>query len=48
MKSNEEQLIQYLEKALGSGAKEKIEKMLNDQSVDINHFARRAIKEVSK
>jgi aryl-alcohol dehydrogenase-like predicted oxidoreductase len=47
MKSNEDLLNQYLVKARGPGAKKKLEKMLNDQSVDIKHFTKRALKELS-
>jgi aryl-alcohol dehydrogenase-like predicted oxidoreductase len=42
---NEELLNQYLEAAQGPRAKEKLEEMINDPSVDIRHFAKRALKE---
>ena len=46
-KSDEALLNQYLEIAQGSGAKEKLEKIRNHQSVDLKHFAQRALKERS-
>jgi aryl-alcohol dehydrogenase-like predicted oxidoreductase len=46
IESNEKVLSQYLENAKGSGAKGKLEKMLKDQSVDIKHFTKRALKEL--
>lgn len=47
IESNEGLLGQYLENAKGSGAKGKLKKLLNDQSVDIKHFTKRALKELS-
>ena len=44
-KIDEKLLKQYLEAAQGPTAKEKLEKMLNDPSMDIRHFAQRALKE---
>ncbi len=46
-KSDEALLNQYLEIAQGPGAKEKLEKIRNNQSVDLKHFAQRALKELS-
>ena len=40
-------LNQYLEVAQGPRAKKELEKMLNDPSVDIRYFAKRALKELS-
>jgi predicted aldo/keto reductase-like oxidoreductase len=43
-KIDEKLLNWYLEAAQGSRAKEKLERMLNDQSLDIRYFAKRALK----
>ncbi len=44
-KIDEKLLERYLEAAQGPRAREKLEEMLNDPSVDIRHFAQRALKE---
>jgi aryl-alcohol dehydrogenase-like predicted oxidoreductase len=41
-------LNRYLEVATGSGAKETLEKMLNDPSIDIRYFAQNALKNLQK
>jgi len=40
-------VLTILETAQRPGAREKLEKMLSDPSVDVRHFVQRALKELS-